>query len=56
MKSRFGIENTLALTIMLETGTIKRFDSPGNFSSYCRYVFRRKFICSDIRISLKSKL
>lgn len=25
-----GIGNTLALTIMLETGTIKRFDSPGN--------------------------
>ena len=33
-----GIGNTLALTIMLETGTIKRFDSPGNFSSYCRCV------------------
>ena len=33
-----GIGNTLALTIMLETGTIKRFNSPGNFSSYCRCV------------------
>ena len=28
---------------MLETGTIKRFDSPGNFSSYCRCVKGAKY-------------
>lgn len=38
-----GIGNTLVLTIMLETGTIKRFDSPGNFSSYCRCVKGAKY-------------
>lgn len=33
-----GIGNTLALTIMLETGTISRFPKVGNFASYCRKV------------------
>lgn len=33
-----GIGNTLALTIMLETGTIKRFPKVGNYASYCRKV------------------
>ena len=33
-----GIGKILALTIMLETGSIKRFSSVGNFSSYCRKV------------------
>jgi transposase len=28
----------LALTIMLEIGSIKRFPNVGNFSSYCRKV------------------
>lgn len=32
----------LALTIMLETGDIKRFNSVGNFSSYCRCVDSQK--------------
>ena len=38
MKSVPGIGETLATTIMLETGTVERFASVGNFSSYCRCV------------------
>jgi transposase len=33
-----GIGKVLALTIMLETGPISRFDKVGNFVSYCRKV------------------
>ena len=33
-----GIGKILALTIMLETGNISRFESVGNYSSYCRCV------------------
>lgn len=33
-----GIGFTLALTIMLETGDIKRFDRVGHYASYCRCV------------------
>ena len=33
-----GIGKILGLTIMLETGAIERFASPGNFASYCRCV------------------
>lgn len=33
-----GIGNILALTIMLETGDLKRFDKVGNYASYCRCV------------------
>ena len=33
-----GIGQTLATTIMLETGSIGRFAKVGNFSSYCRCV------------------
>jgi len=33
-----GIGKVLALTIMLETGNIKRFKSVGNYVSYCRCV------------------
>lgn len=33
-----GIGKILSLTIMLETGSIERFDKVGNFSSYCRKV------------------
>jgi transposase len=33
-----GIGDTLATTIMLETGSISRFAQVGNFSSYCRCV------------------
>ncbi|MBI2785445.1 MAG: transposase [Legionella longbeachae] len=32
-----GIGTILALTIMLETGDIKRFSQVGDFSSYCRW-------------------
>ncbi len=33
-----GVGNILALTIMLETGDIKRFSKVGNYISYCRKV------------------
>ncbi len=33
-----GIGNILALTIMLETGDIKRFNKAGNYASYCRCI------------------
>jgi transposase len=33
-----GVGHILALTIMLETGTIERFTKVGQFSSYCRKV------------------
>jgi len=38
LKSVPGIGETLATTIMLETGSIARFAEVGNFSSYCRCV------------------
>jgi transposase len=38
LKSVPGIGETLATTIMLETGTVARFAQVGNFSSYCRCV------------------
>ena len=37
-----GIGNILGLTIMLETGDIKRFSDVGNFASYCRCVGSKK--------------
>jgi len=37
-----GIGQTLALTIMLETGDIRRFPRVGNFASYCRGVGSEK--------------
>lgn len=33
-----GVGNILGLTIMLETGDIQRFASPGKYASYCRTV------------------
>ena len=42
LKTVPGIGETLATTIMLETGTITRFASVGNFSSYCRCVDSRR--------------
>lgn len=33
-----GIGKILGLTIMLETGDIRRFAGPGNYASYCRCV------------------
>jgi transposase len=38
LKTAPGIGETLATTIMLETGTPARFAKVGNFSSYCRCV------------------
>lgn len=38
-----GIGNIIALTIMLETGDIKRFHKVGNYSSYCRCVSSKRF-------------
>ncbi len=38
LKTVPGIGQILALTIMLETGDIRRFQSVGNFASYCRCV------------------
>ena len=38
LKTTPGIGDTLATTIMLETGTVARFAKVGNFSSYCRCV------------------
>ncbi len=33
-----GIGDILGLTIMLETGDVRRFEKAGNFASYCRLV------------------
>ena len=38
----YGIGRILALTIMLETGDIARFEKVGNFDSYCRCVDSKK--------------
>jgi transposase len=38
LKSVPGIGQILALTIVLETGDIRRFASVGNFASYCRCI------------------
>lgn len=37
-----GIGLALSLTILLETGPIERFDSPGQYASYCRAVPSRR--------------
>ena len=37
-----GIGEVLGLTIALETGDIQRFQSPGNYASYCRCVQSRR--------------
>jgi transposase len=42
LKTVPGIGEILALTIMLETGDIRRFCSVGNYASYCRCVGSRK--------------
>ena len=42
LKTVPGIGEILALTIMLETGEIKRFPTVGDFASYCRYVGSQK--------------
>ncbi len=38
----YGIGRILALTVMLETGEIGRFEKVGNFASYCRCVDSKK--------------
>jgi transposase len=38
LKTVPGIGEVLATTIMLETGSVRRFAAVGNFSSYCRCV------------------
>jgi transposase len=38
LKSIIGVGDVLGMTIMFETGNIKRFASMGNYSSYCRCV------------------
>lgn len=38
LKTAPGIGDTLATTIMLETGDVERFSKVGNYSSYCRCV------------------
>ena len=42
LKTIPGIGEILGLTIMLEIGDIGRFESVGNYSSYCRCVASRK--------------
>lgn len=42
LKTVPGIGQILALTIMLETGEIKRFSTVGDFASYCRCVGSQK--------------
>lgn len=42
LKTVPGIGQVLALTIMLETGSIKRFPTVGDYSSYCRCVGSQK--------------
>ena len=37
-----GIGDILSLTIMLETGDINRFATPGNYASYCRCVSSKR--------------
>ena len=42
LKTVTGIGDILAETILLETGPISRFKSPGNYASYCRCVDSRR--------------
>lgn len=42
LKTTQGIGDTLAQVILLETGDISRFKSPGNYASYCRCVDSQK--------------
>src|SRR3972149_5795203 len=43
LKTVPGIGEILALTIILETGGVRRFLSVGNYASYCRCVGSQKF-------------
>jgi transposase len=42
LKTIPGVGNILALTIMLEVGEVSRFESAGDFASYCRCVDGKK--------------
>jgi transposase len=46
LQSVFGVGKILALTIMLETGPISRFQKVGNYVSYCRKV-SSKWLSND---------
>ena len=45
-----GVGDILALTIMLETGSIDRFASVGNYASYCRKVPTRRTFSVWLRV------
>ena len=49
LKTVPGIGDILAQTILLETGEIQRFKSPGNFSSYARCVESRRYSNSKVK-------
>lgn len=42
LQTVWGVGRILGLTIMLEAGDMKRFESPGEFASYCRCVDARR--------------
>ena len=50
-----GIGLTLALTIMLETGDIKRFDQVGHYASYCRCVSGARYSNGKKKSSTNTK-
>tara|TARA_Y100000782_G_scaffold17942_1_gene18554 strand:- start:12 stop:1028 length:1017 start_codon:yes stop_codon:yes gene_type:complete len=50
-----GIGTVLALTIMLETGSIKRFEKVGNYASYCRCVNGARYSNGKKKGSTNSK-
>ena len=43
LRTVWGIGPILALTVMLEVGDIKRFETVGDFASYCRLVKADRF-------------
>ncbi len=49
LKTVPGIGDMLALTILLETGTMARFPSVGDFASYCRCVKSQRLSIGDLR-------
>ncbi len=50
-----GIGNILALTIMLETGDIHRFNKVGNYASYCRCVSGARYSNGKKKAKTNSK-
>ncbi|WP_185641337.1 MULTISPECIES: transposase [unclassified Burkholderia] len=51
LKSAPSIGDILAATIMLETGTVARFPSLGQFSSYCRCVESKRVSNGRMRLT-----